>query len=99
MTEPTRQAPGLDPEDLKGCCAASYSSDLVALLLGDSYHPGGLALTRRLADGAGIQPGNQVLDVASGRGTSALLVAREYGANVAGVDLSTANVSLAGRRR
>ncbi|MGH3369378.1 MAG: class I SAM-dependent methyltransferase [Nocardioidaceae bacterium] len=93
MTEAARPAPA--PEQLKECCAAAYSSDLVALLLGDSYHPGGLALTRRVADATEIRPGHQVLDVAAGRGTSALLIAREYGANVVGVDLSAANVSLA----
>jgi len=85
----------IEPEALKGCCAAAYSTDLVALLLGDSYHPGGLALTRRLADATGIGPGNDVLDVASGRGTSALLLARERGARAVGVDLSAANVALA----
>jgi arsenite methyltransferase len=30
------------PEQIKACCVAAYSSDAVALLLGDSYHPGGL---------------------------------------------------------
>lgn len=84
-----------EPETLKACCAAAYSSDLVSLLLGDSYHPGGLALTRRLVDATGVGPGQQVLDVASGRGTSALMVAREHGARVVGVDLSAANVALA----
>ena len=41
-------------EELKACCAAAYSSDLVAMLLGEAYHPGGLALTRRLARGASV---------------------------------------------
>jgi SAM-dependent methyltransferase len=36
-----------------------------------------------------------VLDVASGRGTTALLLAQEYGVRVDGVDLSAANVALA----
>ena len=80
---------------VKACCAAAYSSDLVSLLLGDSYHPGGLAITRRLADATGISPGQQVLDVASGRGTSALTIARDHRAGVTGIDLSAANVALA----
>jgi len=84
-----------EPETLKACCAAAYSSDLVALLLGDSYHPGGLMLTRRLADVTRIRAGDTVLDVASGRGTSALMIAREYDARVIGVDLSRANAALA----
>ncbi len=37
---------------VKACCAVGYSSNLVSLLLGDSYHPGGLDLTRRLLDQA-----------------------------------------------
>jgi ubiquinone/menaquinone biosynthesis C-methylase UbiE len=83
-----------DPGEVKACCAAAYSSDLVALLLGDSYHPGGQALTRRLAAGLELQAGQSVLDVASGRGTSALTIAHEYGARAVGVDLSAANVAL-----
>ncbi|MEU8619481.1 methyltransferase domain-containing protein [Streptomyces sp. NPDC048623] len=82
-------------EELKACCAAAYSSDVVALLLGDSYHPGGTALTRRLADGLGLTPGARVLDVASGRGTTALLLADSYGAEVDGVDYAPGNTALA----
>jgi SAM-dependent methyltransferase len=79
----------------KACCAAAYSSDVVALLLGESYHPGGLGLTRRLAERLRLRPGERVLDVASGRGATALLLAGEYRAEVHGVDLSPANVALA----
>ncbi|MCX4581538.1 class I SAM-dependent methyltransferase [Streptomyces sp. NBC_01481] len=82
-------------EELKTCCAAAYSSDIVALLLGGSYHPGGNALTRRLADALRLAPGHRVLDVASGRGTTALLLADAYGAVVDGVDYSAANTALA----
>jgi hypothetical protein len=35
--------------EIKACGAASYGSDAVASLLGESYHPGGLSLTHRLA--------------------------------------------------
>lgn len=83
------------PAQVKACCAAAYSSDLVALLLGDSYHPGGQTLTRRLAAAMQLGAGQSVLDVASGRGTSALTLARDYGATVLGVDLSAPNVALA----
>lgn len=85
----------LDAQTLKACCAAGYSSDLVSLLLGDSYHPGGLTLTRQLFDRVELAAGQRLVDVASGRGTSALLAAAEYGAVVEGVDLSAANVALA----
>lgn len=89
---------GLDSRDaaaIKACCAVGYSSDLVSLLLGDSYHPGGLSLTRRLLDTLDLAPGERLLDVASGIGTSCLLAATEYDVRVDGVDLSPANVALA----
>lgn len=81
--------------EIKACCAAAYGSDLVALLLGDSYHPGGRALTHRLAQRLDLPAGSRVLDVASGPGTTATLLARDFGLRVTGVDLSAANVALA----
>jgi arsenite methyltransferase len=82
--------------EFTACCAATYSSDLVALLLGDSYHPGGLTLTRRLADRLSLTRGQSVLDVAAGRGASALMLAAEFDVTVQGVDASPANCVLAG---
>jgi arsenite methyltransferase len=82
-------------EELKSCCAAAYGSEVVALLLGDAYHPGGLALTRRLAGHLALRPDARVLDVAAGRGGTALLLAREYGVRADGLELSPANVALA----
>ena len=78
--------------DVKSCCAAAYSSPAAAFLLDDSLHPGGAALTRRLADAIRLRSGQRVLDVASGRGTTALLLAQEYAVAVDGVDLSDASV-------
>ena len=73
--------------EAKACCAAAYSRDAVALVLGDSYHPGGLALTRRLAGALGLRPGWRVVDVASGPGATARLLAAEYAVTVDGVEL------------
>ncbi|MFB8777486.1 class I SAM-dependent methyltransferase [Streptomyces broussonetiae] len=81
-------------DDVKACCAATYSSDAVALLLCDYHHPGGTALTRRLADGLGLTPDHRVLDVASGRGTTVLLLADGYGCHGDGVDYAPANTAL-----
>lgn len=78
-------APG--PAEAKACCAAAYSGDAVALLLGESYHPGGLALTRRLAAALDLRPGQRVIDVASGPGTTARLLAEQYAVTVDGVEL------------
>lgn len=75
-------------EDIKSCCAAAYSSDAAALLLGDSYHPGGAALTRRLARLMSLRSGQRVADIASGPGATARLLAAEYGVTVDGVDFA-----------
>lgn len=88
----------VDPTDVKSCCAAAYSSDLVAMLLGEAYHPGGLALTRRLAGHLALRPGQEVLDVASGPGATARLLATEHRVRVTGVDLSKSNVGSATRQ-
>lgn len=76
------------PEQIKACCAAAYSSDAVAMLLGESYHPGGSALTRRLATLLGLTPGQRVADIASGPGATARLLAAEYAVTVEGVDIA-----------
>jgi arsenite methyltransferase len=86
---------GLDPEQVKACCATGYSSDVVALLLGSSYHPGGTALTRHLLELLDLQSGERLVDVACGVGATSLLAAHHYGVDVDGVDLSEANVKLA----
>jgi ubiquinone/menaquinone biosynthesis C-methylase UbiE len=88
-------APAPSPEELKTCCASAYQHDAVALILSESYHPGGLALTRRLADSLGLKRGELVADVASGPGTTAFLLAAEYGVIVDGIDLGPAAVAAA----
>jgi ubiquinone/menaquinone biosynthesis C-methylase UbiE len=89
---------GASPEAVKGCCAGVYGLDLVELFLGDSYHPGGSALTRRLADVLDLRPGQEVLDLAAGTGTTAFLLARERGVNVTGIDLGAVQVGKARAR-
>jgi arsenite methyltransferase len=71
---------------LKTCCATLYASDWARLLLGDSFHPGGLALTERLGTLLDLKPGQRVLDVAAGRGTSAIFLAQRFGCAVVGVE-------------
>ena len=85
-------------EDVKSCCAALYESDMARMLLGDSFHPGGLGLTRRLGDLLGLKPGMRVLDVASGKGESAIFLAQTFGCEVTGIDFGAVNVEQASAR-
>lgn len=84
--------------ELKSCCAAVYQSDFARMLLGDSFHPGGQRLTARLGELLGLGAGDRVLDVASGKGESAIFLAGEFGCTVAGVELGTNNVREASSR-
>lgn len=85
-------------EDVKSCCATLYESDMARMLLGDSFHPGGLALTRRLGELLGLKPGIRVLDVASGKGESALFLAKTFGCEVVGLDFGALNVEQSSAR-
>jgi arsenite methyltransferase len=81
--------------DQKACCASVYEAEPVRWLLGESFHPGGSELTLRTAELAAVGRGQRVLDVASGPGTSTLLLAAELGAEVVGVELGEAAVAAA----
>ncbi|NKQ37237.1 MAG: methyltransferase domain-containing protein [Chloroflexi bacterium] len=81
--------------DLKVCCAAVYQSQWARLLLGESFHPGGLALTRRIGELLDLRPSDRILDVASGQGTSAIFLAQEFGCTVVGVDYGPESVTQA----
>jgi arsenite methyltransferase len=91
------EACGLSPTAIKQCCAAVYDSDAVKLLLGDSLHPGGAELTERLGRMLSLGPRSRVLDVAAGRGTSALTLATRFGCEVIGLDYSRRNIEAAKR--
>ena len=80
---------------VKHCCARLYESEIVRRLLGDSFHPGGAALTERLGVLLALSPGSLVLDAASGNGTSALYLTQRFGCRVIGVELGAENVARA----
>ena len=61
---------------IKACSAALYESERGTLLLGDSHHPGRLQLTGRLGTLIALQPGQKVLDVASGKRTNATFLVK-----------------------
>jgi arsenite methyltransferase len=81
-----------DADEVKICCAAVYQSDWARLLLGESFHPGGMALTERLGRALDLKPGMRVLDVAAGQGASAIHLAKTFGCKVLGVDLGAESV-------
>ncbi|MHA2227148.1 MAG: methyltransferase domain-containing protein [Candidatus Hodarchaeales archaeon] len=83
--------------DFKTACCNFYEQDILKLLFGDSLHPGGLELTKKLGKQLRLQPSDTVLDLASGLGTSACFLAEEFGSKVIGIDLSRKNVKEANR--
>lgn len=87
-----------DSDQLKSCCAAVYQSDFARVLLGDSFHPGGLRLTERLGQLLDLGPGRRVLDVASGKGESAIFLAQHFGCEVVGIDFGEENIAEASKR-
>ncbi len=80
---------------VKTCCATLYESDLARFLLGDSFHPGGLQLTGELGRMLGLRPASRVLDVACGKGTTAVFLAKEFGCEVFGIDFGEQNIAAA----
>jgi ubiquinone/menaquinone biosynthesis C-methylase UbiE len=87
----------LSPPDIKQCCAAAYDSDITKLLLGESFHPGGVRLTERLGQLLNLEPRTRVLDVAAGTGTSGIFLVKRFGCEVVGIDFSRKNVEEANR--
>lgn len=95
---PDGNFPLADPSALKVCCATAYSHDWVSLLLGNSFHPGGPDLTRRVATTLELKAGERVLDLGSGSGNSAMLLASDHGVDVTGIDRSGSLAERASRR-
>lgn len=82
-------------DQVKSCCAGFYELPLIQALLGDQWHPGGPSLTRKLAGAVLIERNSRVLDIASGTGESARVIAQHFGCHVTGVDYSAQNCARA----
>lgn len=63
--------------------------DFMAKYVGLSVlHPGGLKATEKLAENLKINRNTKVIDIACGKGTTAVLLAQKFGCQVVGVDIS-----------
>ena len=89
MTDPS----ALQSAVARACCADLYQSPFARLVLGDSLHPGGLALTHRLGKLMGIRPGDWVVDLASGPGTSAMAISRTFRCRAVGLEFGSGAVN------
>lgn len=74
-----------------------YEQAYLQQALGETLHPGGLALTQRALDACALAPGARLLDVGCGSGVTVQFL-RERGYSASGVDLS-ALLLQAGRQR
>jgi arsenite methyltransferase len=83
---------------IKQCCANLYESDFARLLLGESFHPGGLTLTERLGEMLQLSADDRVLDAACGKGATAIFLAERFGCEVTGIDYSETNVREASKQ-
>jgi arsenite methyltransferase len=97
LDERTSGPSSLSSSLTKRCCAAVYDSDAAKLLLGDSFHPGGTRLTEHLGRMLNLGSRTGVLDVAAGRGTSAITLATQFGCEVVGIDYSQLSIAAAKR--
>lgn len=87
-----------DPAEVVACCSSLYGHPLAELVMGESFHPGGLAGTRDLLRASGLTPGQRILDAGCGLGASARLAADEFGLIVDAVDISADVVGRASAR-
>ncbi|MEX1171656.1 MAG: class I SAM-dependent methyltransferase [Chloroflexota bacterium] len=83
------------PAEVTSCCSTLYGSPLAELLVGESFHPGGLAGTRDLLEASRLGPGARLLDVGCGLGASARVASGEFGLQVDALDASPAIIERA----
>jgi len=97
IRQPAKRAPNRqrNPPEALSCCSTFYEQDWVRNLAEDIFHPGGEDLTRRTIAAMDLPAHAAVADLGCGTGTTALMLDREFGLKVSGVDLSAANIERA----
>jgi ubiquinone/menaquinone biosynthesis C-methylase UbiE len=80
----------MPPDKISECSVEKCDIfDFMAQYVGLSVlHPGGFKATERLAEECKISKQTRVLDIACGKGTSAVFLAQKYGCQVEGLDIS-----------
>lgn len=86
------QVKELDAQPVGACCSIIYSHPLATWLIGESFHPGGMALTEELARLSQLGPGNRLLDAGCGRGASTVHLAESTGCEAVGLTLESDGV-------
>ena len=81
--------------EIKSCCVNFYENDLVSKFFGENFHPGGEKLTIILGEKLGLNEESRVLDIACGPGKSAIILAKRFGCQITGIDLSEKNIDKA----
>src|SRR5690606_17898684 len=95
---PTRPAPQPDGTRRSPRSGSPSVLDLVRLSPEPVFPPGGAALYRQIALLTEMQPGQDLLDAACGRGVSTAFLAANYGVDAHGVDADPALISEAEQR-
>ena len=86
---------GSSDSELAACCGDFYNHPIVSKLLDGIFHPGGLALSKLMADQMGVNADSVVLDIACGDGKTATYLAKTLRCRVSGIDASQQMVDTA----
>jgi len=70
---------------IEGCDIFDFMAIHVGLTV---IHPGGFKATQKLAESCHLDEHMRVVDIACGKGTSAVYLAQRYGCEVVGIDIS-----------
>lgn len=85
-------------QKVKELTSRIYESHFMNDALGDTFRLGGLSLTARLAELAGLNSDSFILDIACGKGTTPCFLSQKYDCRVVGMDLSKKLVSIAQKK-
>lgn len=91
-------SPSQDTQSPVSCCSVFYEQEWVRNLAEDIFHPGGQDLTRKTIAAMRLPANARIADLGCGTGTTAILLAKEYGLRVSAVDISVANIERATER-